>query len=374
MEHILQVNLEDSGGAFSLMFQVQKKLNGLAAFDYYTMSNFKSEQIVDEIKKMGGEIHCADLRANRLIGHFLLPFNFYSFLKHNHYRVIHIHSDTAWKICLYAIPARLAKISKIVIHSHSSAINGDYQGLKKMLHYIMRFFIPYVGTNFCSCSQIATEWMFRRKIRTNIIWIKNGVDTGKFQYSESNRKEIRKNLDLDEYTALIGMVGDLSFQKNPEYILKVFKELIKSAQTGRRYKLIFIGSGENDDAIKKLTNDYKLVDSTIFFGKTNEVYKVLSALDLYVMPSRAEGLPVSAIEAQANGLPCILSSRITSEVALCENTLFEDISDSMLEQWVIDIQQLLDKDVDRSAGRQITLEKGFDISQTTNELYKVYNA
>lgn len=370
MQHILQVNLEDSGGAFSLMFQVQKQLADKTIFDYFSMSSFKSEDVVEAIKKYGGQIYCAELRKNRLLGHLLLPFKFYKFLKKSDYAIIHIHADTAWKICLYAIPAKIIKTERVIIHSHSGGINGDYRKVKIFAHKIMKRFIPYVATEYCTCSRKATLWMYGDNPQYPVIWIKNGVDTDRFKFSESARKEIRKKLNIEDETLVIGTVGDLSYSKNPEYLIRIMREL-KNA-TENKYKLIYIGSGNNDKSVRMYANEMEVVNDVIFYGKTDNVQKVLCALDIYVMPSRFEGLPVSVIEAQANGLPCILSSEITTEVGLSENTQFIRLAES-IDNWVKSIQKMSQENRCRENGEILVRNHGFDIHQTAEMIYQIYN-
>lgn len=369
MQHVLEVNLEDFGGAFSLMFQVQKQLVGKTALDYFSMASFKNSEIISEIRNMGGNVYCADLRKNRLLGHIMLPFVFYKFLQTHNYRTIHIHSDTAWKICLYAIPAKLAHVNKIIIHSHSSGVNGDYRGFKCIAHSIVKPLIPHVGTDFLTCSTAATLWMYGKNPKFPVTWIKNGVDTNKFQFSREARKQIRRRLDLGEEVIVIGTVGDLSYTKNPQYLTRILADLKKKSRN--MYKLIFIGSGSDEQAVRLYVKEKNLEEDVIFYGNTNKVQEVLSALDVYVMPSRFEGLPVSVIEAEANGLSCVLSSEITSEVALDKDVSFLNLDDDVSE-WTKNIEKFAAVKKERKNGAELVRSHGFDIQQTADMVFQIY--
>ena len=108
MRRILQVNINNEGGAFSLVYQVQKMIDQKEyVFDYYTMGKFNYNSVYLDIIKNNSHIYEADLRKNRFIGHLLLPIRFYKFLKNERYEIIHIHSDSSWKAILYAFPAKL---------------------------------------------------------------------------------------------------------------------------------------------------------------------------------------------------------------------------------------------------------------------------
>lgn len=369
VEHVLEANLEDSGGAFSLVFQVQKQLTSRVIFDYFSMSSFANGEIVKEIEDMGGHVYEASLRRNRLLGHVLLPFVFFRFLKKQHYRVVHIHSDTAWKICLYAISAKLARIERIIIHSHSGGINGDHRMLKSIAHNMMKPLMPYVGTVHCTCSKIAASWMYGDRPRYPVIWVKNGVDIDKFAFSADVRSIVRSELQIDDGTIAIGTVGDFSYPKNPEYLIRVMYELKKLRSN--KYKLIFVGSGESEDAVSFYASERNLDDDIIFYGKTGKVQDVLCALDIYAMPSRFEGLPVSAIEAQASGLPCILSSNITTEVNLGQNVHFLELAEDV-SNWVEMIEVLSQVSHSREKGKDVVCRQGFDIRQTADMIYRLY--
>lgn len=369
MQHVLEVNLEDCGGAFSLMFQVQKQLVGKATLDYFSMDSFHNPDVIKEIRSMGGEIYCADLRKNRLFGHITLPFVFYKFLRTHNYKVVHIHSDTAWKICLYAIPAKLAHVNKIVIHSHSSGVNGDYRGIKCMVHSIMKLLIPYVGTDFLTCSSVATSWMYGKNPKFPVVWIKNGVDTNKFQFSREARNRIRRQLAIGGDVIVIGTVGNLSHQKNPQYLIRILETLKRKSSNA--YKLLFIGSGSDEPEVRLYVKKKNLEKDVIFYGNTNKVQEVLSALDVYVMPSRFEGLPVSVIEAESNGLPCVLSSEITTEVALNEDVKFLNLEDDISE-WVNCIEKMAIVRKERKKGSKTVSSQGFDIRQTADAVFQIY--
>lgn len=212
MMRIAQVNLNDSGGAFALMYQVQKELNGRVIFDYYTIHAFSNSEIVKDIQEMGGRIF-EDIAGTRLLSHLKLPFVFYKRMKKAQYEVIHIHSDSAWKLSMYAIPAKLAGIKRIIVHSHSSGINGDHQKLKYVCHCIMKPILPCFADEFVSCSKIATKWMFPEKCKSKVCFIKNGIKTKDFRFDEGNRKKYRNELGVNEGEVLLGTIGDLSFQK-----------------------------------------------------------------------------------------------------------------------------------------------------------------
>ena len=368
MSRVLQANLENCGGAFQLIYQAQKILKDQVQFDYYTMGNFEQNDVYYNLIEMGSNIYEADLRKNRLIGHIILPFKFYRFLKKNRHSIVHINSDSAWKILMYAVPAKFSKIDKIIIHSHSSEINGDYIILKKICHYIAKGIIKYCGTDFCGCSDESVRWMYGKNFEgENIEIINNSVNAEKFKFNPNIRDELRESLNIQN-KCVIGTVGNFSYQKNPEFLVELIYELNKRKE--KKYMLFFVGEGAEEDKIKKIVHERHLDSYVIFYGKTSKVNEVLNAFDIFILPSRFEGLPVSGIEAQTNGLPCVFSSSITKEVEISDYCHYIDLSES-ISNWCSIIQSI-DFKYDRKNAYRNTIMKNFDIKYTADQLKKLY--
>lgn len=369
MNRVLQVNLENCGGAFQLIYQAQQILKDRVEFDYYTMGVFEKNDTYLNVLKMGSKINEADLRKNRLIGHAMLPFKFYNFLKKNKYSIIHINSDSAWKILIYAFPAKLLKINKIIIHSHSSEINGDHIKLKKICHYIAKKAISYLGTDFCGCSYESVKWMYGEKMKNkNIEIINNGVNTEKFKFNQKLRDELRKKFNVED-KIVMGTVGNFSYQKNPEFLIEIIDKMKREKH--KDYVLLFVGEGLDQIKVKKMVQDKGLKNHVIFYGKTNNVNEVLNMFDIFVLPSRFEGLPVSGIEAQTNGLISIFSSKITHEVEISNKCYYLDIDNSIME-WCNTIKNV-NLNYNRKDCFKNTVMKNFDISYTANQLEKIYS-
>lgn len=363
---VLQLNLDGTGGAFSIIYQMQKHLSNEFIFDFYWMGEFKKTNKSEELKKLGCQIYSDTLRKNRLIGHILLPFRFYGFLKKHQYKIIHVNADLAYKMFIYAIPARIAGVEKIILHSHSSSVNGDFKGLKIFMHKVCRPFIQSKRYIHLTCSRLASEWMFSRKKDDNVIMINNGVDLKHFIYNSDIRKKIRNNLNIENYVVL-GTVGNLSYAKNPELLIDIFYNL----KNKDKYRLLFVGDGANRQEVEMYAKNRGVYECCVFLGNSEDVSQLLNAMDIYIMTSRFEGLPVSAVEAQANGLPCILSESITKETKMLDTCRFISINES-LDVWVkaIETQQF---ESNRKRAYSIMKNKGFDIDDSANVLRKVYH-
>lgn len=304
-ERILQANLNNQGGAFSVAYEAQKKLQDEYIFDYFFPDDFVENKVYAHLLSMGsrcvGKLDC----KNRFLKQYEIYKSFYKYLCGNNYEIVHIHSDTAWKISVYYLAAKKARVKRIVVHSHSSGINGHYKTLNYLLHLISKPLIKSAEYK-CACSKIAAQWMF--DTTENVSIIRNGVDINKFKFNPVVRKTIRKKLKING-KKVIGSVSDFSPPKNPEFIF----DLVKSFQNDNQYIFLFVGNRKNGCDLKRLVDNDVSIDNVIFVGAVTNVPDYLSVMDTFILPSRFEGLPMCALEAQVNGLYTIVSDKVTDE-------------------------------------------------------------
>lgn len=191
---------------------------------------------------------------------------------------------------------------------------------KEKQHYKLREELsPDIATDFWACSRLAAEWLYADRIPGKKIKIvNNAVDVRKFKFDQQKRRNIREKLGW-ENELVIGHVGRFSYQKNHEFLIKTFREITKMNESIR---LVLIGKGPLENDIRSMAECCNLMDKVHFAGACDNVNDWLQAMDIFALPSRFEGLPIVAIEAQASGLQCILSDTITKETALTNNISF----------------------------------------------------
>lgn len=198
----------------------------------------------------------------------------------------------------HGIPVRIA-------HAHNSANDGNFH--QKVLSFLNRN-KPYdCSTTRWACTREAGNYLFRNK---DFCVIPNAIDTEAVSFSPSKRSAIRKQYEIYEDAPLIGTVGRLSHQKNPVFLLQTFIELAKQRPDAR---LMFVGEGELKDALEREAQRSGISDKVIFTGRQTDIQGYLSAFDAFALPSHFEGMSLSLIEAQSNGLPIIASSNIIDE-------------------------------------------------------------
>ena len=322
------------GGAYIITRRVENEIRKYGfIFDYITMDEFIKRGDKDLDLLPGSIAHSARLRKNRLIGHIKLPFYAYSVFKKEKYKIVHIDTDLAGKALLYAIPAKLSG-SKVIVHSHSTGIDGDHRLLKGFAHKLGRQLLPIFTDRYLACSQNAAKWMFPKRLWKNIIVLFNGMDFTKFYYDEEARKKKRNELGVKKQL-VIGNIGIICRNKNQIFLIEILNELRKQ---GVDAVLVLAGYSEMEyeKRIREVINQYDLSDYVHLLGFCSDTNALLNAMDIYICPSLFEGFSLTLCEAQATGLPCIASEAIPDEVFITQLIHRLKLGDD-LKHWVNDI-------------------------------------
>lgn len=335
--------------------------------NYYTHINPKRIQMdivtINPVSKAFGDL----LKKNRNIN-YVIPYRncnpikyvaeLRKILKLGGYEILHVHGCSA-TMAVEMFAGVLAGIKVRISHSHNTKCDHIY--VDKILRV---FFNRWCNVAF-ACGQEAGKWMFpNRKFEI----ISNGINLKKFQFNNNVREQFRKKYLLNG-KLIIGHIGRFSKQKNHEKLIDIFKEFTKNHDNA---KLVLIGDGELKEYIAERTKVWGL--DVLFVGLSDEVEKWLQAMDIMVFPSLFEGLPLGLIEAQAAGLPCVLSNTISPMAKVTHFVEFVDLYASS-EEWCTTINSLLNK-FDRQELVELVNEqlknKHFDINNNCNELADRY--
>lgn len=324
-------------------------------FDF-VVSSLVKQKYDDEIEKMGGKIFRLPSRNKHPIKYMK---SLAKILKENNYKIFHCNTNSASCTVDLAV-AKFCNIPIRIAHSHNSSC------VKKVQHYLLKPFLNFVVTDRFACSKIAADWVFGKR-KYNLI--NNAIDVSKFKFEQKTREKIRKQLNIDNEDKVIGVVGRLSNQKNPLFMLEVFNELIKR---NFKCKLLMIGSGELKNDVEKRAKELKITENIIFTGNINNVNEYYSAMDIFCMPSLYEGLSVALIEAQTNGLKCIISENITKEAIITDNVSILPI-DKGTRIWTdMIIETLIKNYTDHSDVIFQIVNNGYDIITESNKLEQFY--
>lgn len=335
-------------GIARMMFGVGKNINKDIEMDFLTAAN-----IYDEWNNL-------DISRETLRGRLIYNHRLYKFLKENSYDIIHINSGAFFFTLQVVIISKRAGIKNIIVHSHNT--------LK--LSRIKKFLIKLLNPLYCkmisvklTCSKQAAKSLFRKT--DDVILVKNGIDVEKFKYNEKIREEYRKDLNI-ENKIVYGNVGRLEKQKNHDFLIDVFYELQKK----QKAVLLLIGKGTLENSLKEKVANLKIQDKVIFLGYREDTNKLLNAIDIFILPSLYEGLPVSLIEAQTNGLPTIVSNGVTNEANISEN--FTQIASNQVEIWIKEILKVNIDSEKRTNAYKNTIKNEYDIKYTAKQLERIY--
>lgn len=287
-------------------------------FDFLVHRDFRADYD-DEIERLGGRIY----RIGRLIpwsGAYQRALDAF-FAAHPEYRVVHVHQD-----CLSAVILKAAKKHGVpvrIAHSHNSSQDKN---LKYLLKLYYKRQIPTYATALFACGKDAGDWMFGGKPYTVV---NNAIDAAQYRYRQARACEVRQALGIAEEAFVIGHVGRFCPVKNHAFLLDVFDQLHRENE---RAVLLLVGDGELRSSMEEKAKAMGLEDRVLFTGVRSDVCDLMQAMDVFVFPSLYEGLPVSLVEAQAAGLPCVISDGVPEACMLTDLVQRVDLEESA-RQW-----------------------------------------
>ncbi len=304
---VLQVvTYMEKGGIENMLMNFYRKIDRTKIqFDFLVHVSEKAE-FEDEIEALGGRVY--RLPVQRSIRNFLrymkaLEEFFYS---HKEFTVIHCHMNALSLFPIYA--AKRAGVRVRIAHSHVALQSNCYTSVFRRV--CKRLLNRYCTDRF-ACGEKAGRYLFGDKLYEKgfVTVVNNGIDCEAFRFDEAKRREIRKKHGFGD-ELVIGHVGRFDEFKNQSFLIDVFQCLKSSGING---KLLLLGEGKLADEMKEKVRRLGLSDSAVFVGVVPDVYNYLNAMDVFVFPSVFEGLPLTIVEAQANGLTIFASDAVSSE-------------------------------------------------------------
>lgn len=309
----------------------------------------------DEIESLGGRIY----RLPRLVPwskNYLAALNRF-FDEHSEHKIVHVHQD-----CLSSVILKIAAQHNVpvrVAHSHSA--NQD-KNLKYPIKLWYKRGIPKYATDLFACGKGAGDWMFGG---ASYQIINNAIDVVACAYNPTKRQEMRRQLGLEnEFT--IGHVGRFNQPKNHPFLLDIFAALLKKEPNA---VLLLVGGGVGMSKMQEKVQELGIAEHVRFLGVRSDVADLMKAMDVFVFPSLYEGLGIALIEAQAAGLPCVVSDTIPHEAYLTDLVDSESLS-APAEKWAEKI--LAKRAIPRTDRRAEIAAHGFDITTEAVKLQEFY--
>lgn len=357
-----EVTSMNTGGVETLLMNIYRNIDRKRIqFDFMMHRQAGQGFYEEEIIKLGGKVY-SGIPFNPIKHKAYLKSLDAFFETHTEYQIIHAHNAfsmfTLRSAQKHGVKVRIA-------HSHNAK--------PKLLHYKTPFKlyakskIKKYATDMYACSRLAGEYYYGKRTVENdeIIILKNGIDTEKFDYNKETREKIRKQLNLQGKKAIVH-VGRFNIQKNHSYLIDIFNEVLKR---DKDCMLFLFGEGELESSIRKKVNALNIDENVVFMGVKGNINEYLQAMDIFILPSLFEGLPLTGIEAQTSGLYCLFSDTITKEVAVTKLAEFISIKEKP-KKWAERIINIQEKE--RSGQKQNVDEQGYNIKETTKKLEEFY--
>ena len=316
----------------------------------------------DEIVSLGGRIFHVLPKSKGFFKNFK---EIVTIVRKNKYQsVLRVSQHSLSALDLFA--AKLGGAKKLAFRSSNT--NTTDASKKEILLHKICLFMPQVFANIkLAPSTEAAEFLFGKGCiqRGKAQILHNALDLNIYCYDETGREQIRKDFGITEDTMVVGHIGRFMKQKNHSFLINVFNEIYKKDQ---KSKLLLVGKGELESQIKAQVKKQGLQNNVIFCGVRSDIPQLLSAMDVFVFPSFYEGMPNTVIEAQATGLPCVISDTITKEADVTGNVKYMTLKDSY-KKWADSAVEAA-KQV-RSNGADKMRDKGYDIKNVTEQFIKL---
>ena len=316
----------------------------------------------DEIRSLGGNIYKSP---------GLSPWKYPAYIRfmkqllseHPDIKILHAHNEGMMEYALRG--AKKAGLPTRIAHAHNTKIIKDY---KWPLKVFCKAFIPYTATEYFGCGRDAGIYYFGKKRWAESGYtMHNAIDPEKFAFSQAQRDDARSELGIGD-RFVIGHIGRFNLQKNHKRLVEIFAELTKLKPNA---VLLLIGEGELEQQTRDRVDELGISDKVRFLGVRSDIPRLCMAMDVFLMPSLFEGLPVVGVEAQAAGVPCVFSREVTDEVVVLEESIQIPLS-APDGEWAQKIAAYDGMALDRAAAISQVQKAGYDINEETKKITKKY--
>lgn len=356
------IGIMNRGGAETMIMNLYRHIDrSKVQFDFVENSS-EPAAFDEEILSLGGRIYrCPHYDGKN---HFTYVEWWNDFFKAHpkEYPIVHGHLGSTAVIYL-SIAKKYGAYA--IAHSHSS---GTDHSLKSFLYRIMSYNTRYVADYFFACSDVAGKDRYGCKVVSGEHYsvINNAIDLDAFSFDQDVRESVRQEFGFDSAQLVIGHIGRYTREKNQEFVIEIFTKLKKQE---KNVCLLMVGDGPLHTQMMQLAENTEAKSSIYFTGVRSDVNRLLQAMDVFVFPSLYEGLGIALIEAQAAGLPCVVSDTIPKEAYLTDLVKSESLSNSP-DIWAEKILAM--RNVPRTDRRAEIAAHGFDITTEAVKLQEFY--
>ncbi|MEI7918038.1 MAG: glycosyltransferase [Candidatus Saccharibacteria bacterium] len=347
------------GGAETFLMNVLRNINKNKfkfVFLCYGDTKFDYE---NEIIDLGGKIiRTDDVKEVGILKHIK---NIQQIIQDEKIDIVHTH--TCRNSMFSLIAAKRCRVNTRIAHSHNTRTSQGENLIKKMYFIFAKYIINKYSTKYLACGEQAGKALFYPKNTFTVI--DNGINLDDFYYNDGVRQDIRRKLNISNDTVVIGHVGRIDKNKNQNFVIDTFFEYLKLQP---KSKLILVGDGILRSQIENKVRKLGIQKNVLFLGNRSDVNKLYNAFDIFIFPSIREGLPVTLVEAQTNGLTCLISDSIDESVELTDCiTFFSQNNNS--QQWANQLNKL---DIKRKDTKKILSHSQYNMSKNIRKIESLY--
>ena len=368
MKKILSVisgNIE-SGGVETYLKNVYERINfENLQIDILVPGKIIYEPYAKAYRTIGCTLKVLNISQNNKFRYIKLYQKLNQILKKEKYNLIHINTCNITIQALILAAAKRNNIPERISHSHGTMFPCG--NISEYIRNIMRSSINKNTTLRLACSQIAAESLFSSKYVENTIIAKNGIEVDKYIFDKKTRNLLRKKNGWKDFF-IIGSVGRLSHEKNYKFVLYVFTKTLKKCPNA---KLVIAGDGEELESLHKLASTLGILNNIEFLGIRKDIPELMQCFDVFVLASKREALGIVNIEAQATGLPCVVSDAIPKEVNITGLVHFLSLNEK-LDVWSEEIRKV-QENTSRTDHRNILKQKGYDLADSYQIIDNLYH-
>ena len=310
----------------------------------------------DFVKSIGG--HYYIVPNVRHLGKFRKEFR--KVLTENKFDIIHSHVNTLSVFVLKE--AKKCGYTVRIAHSHSQSNKKEF--VRNLIKSVLKNFSKKYATLYLACGEITGRYQYGDKAfdKGEVTILKNAIDVDQFKFNQKDRDVVRKELGVKDDEILVGTLGRLCQTKNHQYILKM-------AERCPELKFVIVGGGPLEQELKDYMTAHN-INNVNLYGLSDNPKRFYSAFDVFVLPSLYEGVPITGLEAQTNGVYVLFSSQVPSESQASSYVKFIPIGDENLSKWVDEIKVKHEHE----DHVQEVVDSGFSIKEASKTLLKIYQS
>lgn len=359
---VLQIiGIANGGGVEAVILNYYEHIDHTKVQFDFVVHKDSPVDITERVENLGGKVYKITPYTKNI---FAFMHDVYHIIKDNHYNIVHSNMNTLSAFALFA--AWLAGARIRILHNHSTSVPSETK--RNIMKVILRPFAKLFANRYFACSKLAAEWMYGNNAveegKTTIIH--NAIDLDKYAFNPEIRKALRQQLGIGDDTFVVGHVGRFMYQKNHEFLIDIFAEVVKQRPNS---KLLLVGDGPLRAHIEDKVKRFGLTNKVLFLGLRSDVQDLYNIMDVFVFPSYYEGLGMVVIEAQANGLPVICSEAIPLEAIIMEKITARLKLGGYIKKWTSALESM--KRVQR-VDNELFIQNGYSILNESKKIVDFY--